>query len=217
MTGADLFQGTRVILRDTGYGTYSDGRAYAPAEIASALTAARMDSLGYLYGAFAIIGGVPNFAGYNAQMAGGGLPPVRARVTTTKLLHTVNFTIAGQAVPDDFWKIECGVASGPKYIHAEPPKLGQALGTNSFQSQVYTQGGKFYGTPCQVYYWAVCTTPIADDGTDLRSGAYGLPDGFYHAVKYLACANLIKKERAENKERFELLMNTFMRRLASLN
>lgn len=217
MTGADLFEATRVVLHDTSYGTFSDTRMYAPSEIGNALTAARGDACRYLYGVFAIIGTTPNLMGYNAAMAGGGLPPARARITLGKLLHSVAFSGTPTNVPADFWKIECGLAPNGKYIHPEPPPIGAVLGTNAYQTQVYAQGGKFYGNACTIYYWILPTTTIADNATDLASTADGLPDAFYHAVKFLAAANLVKKERAENEDRYKLLMQMSMHRLSTLN
>ncbi len=218
MTGADLFQGIRTILRDTGYGTYSDGRVYAPEEIALALTTARTDALRYLYGVFAIIGTVPNYQGYNAQMSGGGLPPARARITLSKLLRTVALAASPQAAPTVMWKIECAIDGNGKFIHPEPPLLGEVLATNPYQTQLYMRSGNIYCTniPSTMYYWAECTTAIGDNGTDLSTGTSGLPDSFYNAIKYLACANLVRKERREDEDRYKILISTFMSRLSSL-
>lgn len=216
MTGAELIRSVRVILHDTEYNVASDGRVYSDEEISRALLSARTDTIKYLYASFEIIGSRNSFADYTKELAGGGLPPVRPRITMSNLLRSVVFAGNGQAQPVDFWKIECGVTAGGAYVHAEVPLIGDPMATNAFNTQVYARSGHFYGTPCTLYYWALCTVDIANNGTDLSNSTGGMPDGFYNTVKYLACANLVKKERAESEDRYKYLMQIFIRRLQSL-
>lgn len=216
MTGAQLVRGVRVPLHDTEYNVASDGRMYSSDEISRALTTARTDTIKYLFSAFEIIGTRQTYSDYTTQLSGRGLPPARARITLSNLLRTVAITTNPQSQPADFWKIECGVAGDGSYIHTEPPFLGDPLALNAYQTQIYARNGQIYGPACTLYYWSICTIAIGDDGTDLASGVGGLPDSFYNTIKYLACANLVKKERAESEDRYKFFMQLFTRRLGTL-
>lgn len=215
MVGADLIKSVRVVLRDDDYQTSSDGRFYATEEIRRALIMARAEGLKYIYGAFEILGVARSFAEYNSKLVGSSMPPTRARITANKLL--LNAALAGspQAAPQDFWKLECGTTGAGKYIPQEVPFLGDPLTSNSWNSGIYARGGNIYGTLCTFYYWALCTNDMGD-ATNLTTGTGGMPDAFYNAIKYLAVANLIKKEKVETEDRYKFFTNLFMRRISTL-
>jgi hypothetical protein len=218
MLGADLIQSCRVCLHDTDYQTSTDGRQYADEEIRRALIMARAEGLKYIYGAFEILGTVRSFAEYNNKMlVGPSMPPTRARITVNKLLIGVASTGSPMNVPLDFWKLECALDSTGRYIPQIPAVIGDPLTPNIWNSGVYGSGGKIYGVSAGgfIYYWSLCSNDMGN-ATDLATGVGGMPDAFYHAIKYMAIANLIKKERVETEDRYKFFMNLFMRRISTL-
>lgn len=218
MTGSALIQSCRVLLHDTDYQTQTDGRMYADEEIRRALITARAEGLKYIYGAFEILGTARSFADYSSRMLSGpSMPPVRARITVGKLFVQGVSGTNPMTAPADFWKLECALSADGHYVPQVPAAIGDPMRPNIWSSGIYGSGGQLFGAPAGglFYYWSLCTNDMGN-ATDLATGAGGMPDAFYHAIKYMAVANLLKKEKVENEDRYKFFMNLFMRRLSTL-
>lgn len=176
---------------------------------------ARQDTLQALFGLADVLGFRPNWAAYNRALYGGSVPPVRARMTLSGLLKTVAYAAPGQAVPDGFWRIECGMDASNKYVPTEPSFLGDPM-SGIYNTAVYVRGQRFFGPLCTVYYWILPTTTIDDDATDLNAGTTPLSDAFYETALYRGLSYLLAKERAENVRRIAITERIYKRRLQTL-
>lgn len=215
MTGGYLHNALRVVVRDTATGASTSGRYYADDEVNSALTRARTDAVQALFSIGDLLGFPQTAADYERSILGAAMPHKKARITLSGLLRSVAYTSPGQAVPNDFWKIECGVDSNGKFVKTEPVFQAEAM-TNTWVRQVYAKGAAFYGALCMVYYWANPSILIGNNATDLNTGATALPDAFYHAIKFRAAAYLLLKERASHIERIGVCQRIYQKRLLSL-
>lgn len=206
---------TRILVRDSATGASTTARYYSDTEVALALTRARTETVQQLFTMGALLGFPQTAADYEGSIQGPAFPHKKARITLSGLLRTVAYTAPGQNIPTDFWKIECGVDSGNKFVKTEPVFQAGSM-TNTWVRQVYTNGATFQGTLCTVYYWANPQIVIANNATDLNAGNTPLPDAFYHTIKFRAAAYLLLKERADHINRIVFCQKMFQKRLLTL-
>lgn len=213
MTGAELITSVRVILRDTGRGASTTARFYSDDAIINALVRARQDTVNKLF-ELSDLAPHSSFTEY-LDVAGEAMPIHRPRITLSGLYRQVAYSSAGQAVPNDFWRIECGVEADGSYVKTEATPQAVMM-ANTFEHIVYARGGSFFGTLCTVHYWANPSVSIANDSTNLNAGATPLSDAFYNTMKYKAISYLIDKEKADKDNRLQLAMTIWNNRLRTL-
>ncbi len=215
MTGAYLYTAMRRLLRDDARGASTDSRYYSDDEIGRALMRARADAIKSLFGVSALLGQSPNLELYYRSLIGRTFPLRRPRMTIAGLFKSIAFAGSPQTVPGDFWRAECGqIATGSKYVKTNPAYPGEMM-SGIWEKQFWVKGGKFYGTLCNIFYWADPQVTIDNTATDLESDANGYPltDRFYHAIKYKAMTYLLKKERADHLLRIDLCERIYGERL----
>jgi len=214
MLSSALHASVRSIARDSGRGASTTARFYSAAQISNALIKARQDTIEALFDN-SDLAGHSSFTEY-LTVSGASLPIQRPRITIAGIMQVTPFTSDGQAVPADYWRIECGsnnLTFG--YIKAEAAALAEMM-ANTWEKTVYVKNNAFFGQHCTAYYWAVPTTTLDDDATDLNAGTSALNDAFYNTAKYRALAYMIAKEKGDKDSKVQLCNQIWQRRLATL-
>ena len=187
MTGQDFYTATRELLHDTGRGYASDNTFYTDDMIRRSATEARSRI------AEALI-----------------TQRMRARITVNQLLKTCPAT-PRSPMPDDFWMLECGVKANGYYV----PRVDIAIGvgySGTGHDEVWIQGQQFWGNAVTALYWAKPTVPIVNTADTLTD----FSDSFYHAVKTLACRELIVNEQSDNADRWKYFTELLTTKIKTL-
>ncbi|MBU6231343.1 hypothetical protein KGP36_01640 [Patescibacteria group bacterium] len=195
MSGSDILNLLRVLLRDTSRGMATTATFYEDDVLLRALNIAQQEV------ALALIQREP-----------------RADITVSRLLKADNAATAGfpgSAVQSDFWFLECGYfvdgEGRTQYVPAKSMEYGMRS-QYTYQNYVFVQAGHYYGSGfTNILYWRLPTTivPTITPMTDFA-------DAFYHVVKTKAAIDLLAQDDHDALDRWNALNSDFEKAIATL-
>lgn len=190
-----MLRNAREYLHDTGRGFATDNRYFEDDAILVALNDAKRR----------VVKALLLRPGPNPRI------PNPAYITLCRLLKTCDGT-TNTPVPDDFWKLEGGLATDQSYIPRVNLSIGKGL-VGTGHDLIFVKGGVFFGTAATALYWAYPTEKI----TTAKQMLTEFPDGLYDTVELLAVRDLLAQEQSDNADRWKYFGEVFMEALQTFD
>jgi hypothetical protein len=137
--------------------------------------------------------------------------PNPAYVTLCRLQKTCDGT-TNTPTPDDFWRLEGGLAADSTYIPRVSLAIGEAM-VGTGHDGIFVKGGIFFGTATTALYWAYPVEKITMSKAILTE----FPDGLYDAIELLAVRDLLAQEQSDNADRWKYYGEVFMESLQTFD